>query len=187
MKRHSRILWVSVLFVWVLPFLPCPVAVAQAPPPGEPHGDPGAGELREAIRQFFENRLREELGLTDEQMTAIRPLVEEIEQSRAATRRERMQIVRGLRGGLRDGAEDAELQQLLDRLDRIEDEERARERSVMGRIDERLTVRQRVQFRFFIEAFRRRMEDRIRRLREDRNGGPRREPPGRPLPPPDRP
>lgn len=185
MRRHDRSRWILVLCALLL--LPLPIAVAQAPPPTEPEGDPGVGELREAIRQFFENRLREELGLTDEQLTAIRPLVEEIERSRAAARRERMLTVRSLNLGLRDGADDADLQQLLDRLDGIAGKERARELSVMGRIDERLTVRQRVQFRFFIEAFRRNMEERIRQLRDERERGFGQPPPGRRPPPPDQP
>jgi Spy/CpxP family protein refolding chaperone len=167
--------------------LSAPVVLAQTPPSPAPEGGPAAGELREAIKQFFERRMREELALTDEQMTAMRPLVEEIERSRASTRRERARTVRALREGLRGGASDRELQDRLDRLDRIEDEQRAHERLVMARIDEQLTVRQRVQFRFFIEAFRRRMEDRIRELRSERDGRMRREPLDRRTPPPDRP
>lgn len=180
-SHQSRIIPILLALVVSLP-----IVLAQGPPPPEPDDGPPAGEVREAIKQFFEHRMREELGLTDEQMSAMRPLVDEIERSRAATRRERLQTVRALRGGLRDGAGDAKLQELLDRLGRIEDEERARERSVMTRIDEQLTVRQRVQFRFFIDAFRRRMERRIRELRDERTDAPRGKAPDRRLPPPDR-
>ena len=151
MSRHGLACLIPIL---VALLLSVPVAAAQAPPSPPPADEPAPEEVRQAIMRHFENRMREELGLTDEQMVALRPLVEEIEQSRAATRRERMQTVRALRQGLRGGAGDEELQELLARLERIEDEERSRERAVMSRIDEQLTVRQRVQFRFFIEMFR---------------------------------
>lgn len=164
-----------------------PAALAQAPPPSAPGGEPEPEEVRAAIKQFFERRMREELALTDAQTAAMRPLVAEIEQSRSATHRERASTVRALREGLRNGAGDEELQGLLGRLDRIQDEERARERSVMARVDEQLTVRQRVQFRFFIEAFRRGMERRIREWRGERERGSPRQPPGRRLPPAEQP
>jgi hypothetical protein len=80
--------------------------------------------------------------------------------------------VRSLNRGLRQGASDDELQGLLDRLESIEDEQRAFEKSVQARIDQHLTVRQRVQFRFFAERFRRRLERRIEDLQRERRGGP---------------
>lgn len=184
MKRDLQRRSVLCLVLLPLAFL---AALAQEPPPPEADDEPAAQELRQAIREFFENRLREELALTDDQMTAIRPLVEEIEQSRAQTRRERARAVRSLRAGLREGMSDAELQRWLDRLDSLEVEQRERERAVTARIDERLSVRQRVQFRFFTEAFRRKMEERIRALREEREPPPRRAPLDRRPPPPPRP
>jgi Spy/CpxP family protein refolding chaperone len=153
--------------------LPCVGAssMAQEPPPAQ---EPGAGpideELGQAIREHFLTRLRAELALTDEQMTAVTPLVEEIESVRSRLRRERVKTVRALNRGMEDGAGDAELQGLLDRLDAIEEEQRAAEASVMVRVDEQLTVRQRVQFRFYTERFRRNLERRIEDLRRDRRG-----------------
>jgi len=182
MRDHWR-LHLMVRFIVLV--LAVSAAAAQAPPPPEPGADVPEQELQAAIRQFFEQRMREELALSDEQMTAIRPLVEEIERSRAQTRRERMETVRSLRDGIREGMNDQQLQQLLDGLDRLDEEQRARERSAMARIDEQLSVRQRVQFRFFTEAFRRGMEDRIRELRQGRGRPPARAPlERRPLPPP---
>jgi len=129
----------------------------------------GAAELREAMRQYFENRLRAELALSDEQMAALQPHVRALEQSRAGFREERTQTVRRLRRGLEQGAGDAELQTLLDRLDAIDTEQRAGERGILDEIDQLLSVRQRVEFRFVSEQFRRKLQERIEEMR--RRGG----------------
>ena len=59
-----------------------------------------------------------------------------------------METMRRLRQGLRQGAADAELQAHLDALDRIEIDQRAKERELIGEVDQMLTVRQRVELRF---------------------------------------
>ena len=67
----------------------------------------------------------------------------------------------------------------LDELDRIESEQR--ERSVRAEIEERFSARQRVQFRFFVDSFRRDVQRKVQGLRHERGmrrEGPRREPPG---------
>ena len=146
-------------------------AAAQAGPrvddaPGAP-GDPA---LREAIEQHFVNRLRAELGLTDRQMADIEPLVRESEAARRGARAERGEVVRALRRGLRGGASDGELRALLDRLDDIEQRLHVDQRAAREAIEAHLTVRQQVQFRFFVTAFRRELERRVADMRE--GGGP---------------
>ena len=154
-------------------------AAQQPPPPAEPPTEgpaPRVGaaapdeELGRAIRQHFLTRLRAELALTDEQMEAVAPLVEEIEGTRSRLRRERMQTVRSLQRGMEQGAGDEELQRQLDRLGAIEEEQRLNEAEVMAEIDAQLTVRQRVQFRFYTERFRRNLERRINEMQRDRGG-----------------
>jgi hypothetical protein len=159
------------------------VLLSGGPARGQPDETAGSAdsELRDAMRRLFENRLRSELSLTDEQMTEILPMVESIEQSRHAARRERQDTVRALQEGMREGATDAELQQQLDRLDAIEQTTRAAERDVMQEIDKLLTVRQRVQFRFFTAHFRRQLQNRIQSVRRERmDREDRRRPPRRP-------
>lgn len=156
----------------LLLLLPAAAAPVPAQDTEGPEAGPEGEDLRQAIRRHFSNRLRQELALTDEQMSAILPQVEELEQSRNGMRRERRETVRRLTQGLQRGASDAELQQLLDRLDTIEQDQRKVERTAMARIDEQLSVRQRVQFRFFIERFRKAMQQRIEEFRGD--GPPRR-------------
>jgi hypothetical protein len=178
----KRWLHQGLIVVLLLPASGAAGFLAQAAVPGPSAAAAESGELRDAIREHFANRLRQELALTDEQMVALGPLIDEIESTRAETRRERGAVVRSLTRGLRQGASDEELQALLDRLDAIDERQRAAERSTMSRIDEHLTVRQRVQFRFFAERFRRTLERRIQDLQRERRGGagrPRGGPPGR--------
>jgi len=162
------------------------VAWAQTaePPPGPPGEGPAPAELREAMRQFFQNRLRAELGLTDEQMRELAPALERMEQHRLDSGRRRGETLRELQRGMREGASDAELQALLDRLEADARQTREQEQALFAEIDKSLTVRQRVQFRFFTERFRQELERRVREWR-DRNGE--RESLRRPPPPRERP
>jgi len=126
-----------------------------------------AGELRDAMREYFETRLRSELSLSDDQVEHILPRVQQLEDSKRAAQHERMESVRRLRRGMEQGATDSELQESLDLLDRTENEQWQRERSLLQEIDEVLSTRQRVQLRFFIQRFRRQMQAKIRELRGD--------------------
>lgn len=127
--------------------------------------DATPAELRQAMRQFYENRLRETLQLSDDEMESLRPAIDELEALRRSFREQRSRATRELRDGLRDGARDAELQAQLDRLDALEGDHRQAERAVMARIDEQLSVRRRVQFRFFSERFRRELQRRVQSMR----------------------
>jgi len=144
------------------------LAVAQQPEPEAPPGE----QLREAMRHYLHDQLRLELALSDEQMAQLSPLIERIEDVRSEARRNRGTTLRELRQGMRQGAGDEQLQALLDRLQAIEDEQRVAERSTMTDIDAMLTVRQRVEFRFFIQRFRQELQRRVQQLRRDRMGGP---------------
>jgi len=134
-------------------------------------------ELREAMRDYFQNRLRDELVLTDEQMAEIAPKIERIEQSRAESARSRKATARRLQVGLRQGESDERLQQLLDTLTKIEADQQQTERTTLSEIDALLSVRQRVKLRFFIQGFRRQLQRRVRELQGDRWGPE--SPPGR--------
>lgn len=167
-RARPHILCVMLLALCAAGPLP---AQQQPPPPEDPGGSPD-GELRQAMRRYLHNQLRMELALSDEQMAELSPRIERIEGARSEARRARGTTMRELQRGLREGAGDQQLQTLLDRLDAIEREQREAERSAMAEIDEMLTVRQRVQFRFFIQRFRQELQRRIQQLRRDRMGGP---------------
>ena len=98
--------------------------------PGDAAGDASGGgrELRAAMQDYFENRLRAALSLTDDQVQHILPRVERFEEQKRLSQREIAESVRRLRRGLDQGATDAELRELLERIDRSEREQWERER-----------------------------------------------------------
>ena len=118
-------------------------------------------ELEDRIRERFTSMLRSELALSDNQAEIVLPAMAELEQFKREVGSERREIVRALRTGIRDGASDAELQDLLDRLVQIDDDQRSAERSAMAKIDAELNTRQSVKLRFFVQQFRRRIEERL--------------------------
>jgi len=93
-----------------------------------------------------------------------------MERARTTARRQRTRTVFELRRGLREGTGDEELQSLLEQLERIEQEQRRLERTALEEIDALLTVRQRVQLRFFIERFRRELQRKVQQLRSGEAG-----------------
>jgi len=166
MKHLTRSIVCTLLLLTAVGVAP---AQEESPLGDEPGGPPDA-ELRRAMQEYFHNQLRMELSLSDEQMSQLVPKIERNEQARGEARRERAATVRRLQRGLREGGADDELQSLLDRLDRIEIDQREAERALMKEIDEQLTVRQRVKFRFFIQRFRRELQRRVEQLRRERFG-----------------
>jgi hypothetical protein len=161
-------------------FLTAIPAPAQAPPrePAPGRDDP---ELREALFRYFETRLRVDVGLTDEQVAEVVPRVRAMERERARSLRERRAASMALRRAYREGADDAELESLLNRVEEIERRMRAEIDRLMGEIDTSLTVRQRVEFRAFLHRFRQDVRDRVQKLRGGRpSPGARRAPPERP-------
>lgn len=184
--------WTSRFVLIVLLVFGPAAALGQAPTeptgsPPEPQAAAADEELGQAIRNHYLTRLRSELSLTDEQMNAVTPLVEQIERTRARLRRERGQTAKSLQQGMEKGASDVQLQGLLDHLEAIDEEQRVTEASVLVQIDELLTVRQRVQFRFYTERFRRNLERRINDLQRERRGGRSRGPANRQGLPPEQP
>jgi superfamily I DNA/RNA helicase len=177
MKRRIRALWFAGILLLAMPA----GALAQGPRGDETDRPGPSGELREAMQDYFEKRLRSALSLSDEQVSQILPLVRRLEDSKREVQRARMDSVRRLRRGLEQGASDTELQEQLDRLDRSGREQWETERELIEEVDRVLSTRQRVQLRFFLQHFRREMQEKVGELRGDRQRGrargPRRERP----------
>jgi len=170
---------VTLLLVALLTF-PLALTSAEETPASDDGVDVPAAELRDAMRSYFQNRLRRELALTDDQVAVIVPRIQGLEEAKRESRREKGETARQLHRGLEHGATDGELQALLDRLDAIQLREQEQEREIFAGIDESLSVRQRVQLRFFVQRFRRDMMERMSDIRGERGRGehPRRRPPG---------
>ena len=125
---------------------------------------PSNERLREALVEKFSNGLREQLGLTDRQVEALMPSIREMERSRAAARSDRQAAMRQMRELYRGGGSDAELQAVLDRYEEIQERQRLEQADAQARIDEELTVRQRIEFRMYTQRFRRQLERRLRAI-----------------------
>ena len=121
----------------------------------------GRADLRERIQGKFDNMLRQRLQLSDAQEQAVMPEIHRLEEEKRRFDREKMEIVRELRVGMRDGASDDDLRAMLDRLDDNEAQRRQMVQQAMREIDADLTVRQQVQFRFFVSEFRRELRHRL--------------------------
>jgi len=147
------------------------IAQEQAPPVTDAAaGDP---ELRRALSDYLERRLRADIGLTDEQAATVLPKLEEMQGVQTRVRRDKRTTMQELRRLYEGGATDVELQEGLERLDAIDDGLRSETRQLMAEIDGALTVRQRVGFRFFLIQVREDVQNRMRQMRNRPGGSPR--------------
>jgi hypothetical protein len=145
--------------------------LAQESVRDSPAEDGRDARLRDAMQRYFEKRLRTDLGLSDAQVNKLTPLIRELEQKRNAALRERSAAGQALRRSLKQGGTDRELTRLLERLDRATTRQWEAESSLMPRVDSELSVRQRAQLRFFVQDFRREMQEKVREVRERRGVG----------------
>ena len=120
-------------------------------------------ELQQRIQTKFDNMLREELQLTDQQEQLVMPEIHRLEEAKRSFGRERMGLVRSIREGLRDGASDKELADMMEQLDALELRRVEMEQDALQRINADLSVRQQAQFRFFVDDFRRELRSRLER------------------------
>lgn len=118
--------------------------------------------IGERLRRVFADRLRAEIAMTDEQAGVVLPKLEEVERARTKARREKLAIALDLRRGLRDGAADDELASLLSRFDAVDLRQEKEVRELLAEAEAPLTVRQRVELRFFLVRFKAEVERRLR-------------------------
>ena len=124
--------------------------------------EPASDEsLRGAIRQYFTERLRIELQLTDDQARQLAPALDALERERRRAARERRVLLRRVQVLLRRGGDDHDFQRVLSDLDAMDDDHRRRARTAVQALDPVLTARQRVQLRLFLDRFRVELAQRI--------------------------
>jgi hypothetical protein len=152
--------------------VPLSTAIAQEEAPRATDDTAGDPELRRALSDYLERRLRTDLGLTDEQAATVLPKMEEMRGVQTRARRDKHTTTKDLRRMYEGGATDAELLQGLTRLDAIDDGLRNEIRQLMSEIDGALTVRQRVGFRFFLVQVREDVQNRMRQMQSRRQDNP---------------
>jgi len=142
-------------------------------PPGGPPGGPLDDDLRETITLLMMVRMKRELALSDRQYEQILPKVQEFEQTRAASFRERRSLdeqVRALLG--REGVKDSEYTELVNRMASLDEADRKAEASHLAELRRVLTPRQQAQLIVFRLQFRQWIEGRMRGARQLRGQGP---------------
>ena len=135
------------------------------------------------VDAYIASNLQESLGLTDEQLATLLPLVTRLHQDRRALVHQRLQNLRELRGLLASGtATESQVAQRLAEAKRLENEEPQRLRRDREAVDAALSPLQQAKFRV-LEA---EVEQKIRGLRgrrpgpRGRRGGPGEEAPRQP-------
>jgi Spy/CpxP family protein refolding chaperone len=149
------------------------VSASAAPQEGEPaRRRPPTHDRDEAVRMvdaYIAGKLKESLGLTDQQVEKVLPLVTQLHRERRESVHRRIQSLRELRRLLASGtATEAEVDRKLLELKRLENEEPLRLRRNREAVDAAFTPLQQAKFRV-LEA---EVEQKIRSLRRGRAGRP---------------
>ena len=135
----------------------------RRPPP------PDRDEAFRMVDAYIAGRLKESLGLNDQQVAKVLPLVTQLHRDRREGLHRRMQGLREMRRLLASGAAtEAEVEQKLLELKRLENDEPLRLRRDREAVDAALTPLQQAKFRV-LEA---EVEQKIRSLRHGRPGRP---------------
>jgi len=162
-------------------------AAAQEGRPERPDGKSSRGpreEISRMVDAYVAEHLQERIGLSDEQVERVLPLVRRLNADRRRFAERRIRALHQMRRMMKAGtANDARVASLLQELKAAEAEEPAVIRADHDAVDALLTPVQQVQFRILeaeIEHRLRQVMARIRGERRDRSGGPRREDSPRP-------
>jgi len=127
----------------------------------------GRDDMRETITLLMMVRMKNELGLTQQQYEQVLPRVEERERSRRENLRARREKVQKLRESLaREGAKDAEFTESVEALLALDESDRKQEVSLVSDLRKILTPRQQAQLVLFRQRFRQWMEGRMRDAQE---------------------
>ena len=146
------------------------------PPPGDGSGgDPqGGSEMRKSLALFFVHRARVEIGLADDQVLKLLPLVEKVEESRRASVERRSEFAQQLRR-LADNpaAREDEVMPLIRLIDKEEERARLEQDRIREEMLALFTPQQRAKFVLFAHRFRGTLEQKLRDFhRGERGSGP---------------
>ena len=140
-------------------------------PPGpapHPHGLAGDPEIQELIQTVMAARLAKALELDDEQTVLVVRRFSEFREKMSALKRERQELVKQLRMGLREGAPEDELEAKLDELMAHDAEVAEFKRTAYDKASAGLTISQRAKLYVFLSDFESDMRRLIQKARERR-------------------
>jgi hypothetical protein len=155
------------------------------PPPGlqrrgGPPEGPSIAEIERYLDRFELHQAQRALGMDDAAFAPVGQRMQRIQNLRRRQRAQRLLALGDLRDAVETGRVDEDAAGMAARLAELGDlgVRHAQElRRALQALDALLTVRQRVQFRLFLERFERQKVDLVLRARQGRGGAP---PPGPP-------
>ena len=161
----------------------CLIGAPLAAPRQEPIGDDTRREeIEDTIEIYMIAKLKRTLGLSEAQEKEVVPIVEALSASRREVNRQRRLTLMKLRPLVEEEpADQREIARLLTSLDEMDRKHRETEMEAQERIRASLSPVQQARLLFFQERFRRELQDRLRRLQQDRGAvpdRPHRAPPG---------
>ncbi|TVP49474.1 MAG: hypothetical protein EA350_02025 [Gemmatimonadales bacterium] len=153
------------------PALGAAEVLAQQSRPGSTSASETRQEMMARIQRDFERRMSRELGLSPDEMAAVRTIMGEFRSTRGEMMRERFQLRQALERHAEAGGSEAEARRLLDRSRALRAREVDVQRSEEDRLLEVLSVSQLLRLHQLREDF----SESIRRMEAQagaRRGGP---------------
>jgi Spy/CpxP family protein refolding chaperone len=130
----------------------------------------GGDDMRETITLLMMVRMKNELGLSQQQYEQVLPKVEERERSRQTNFRSRRERLAKLREVLaREGAKDSEFTEAVESILALDEADRRQDESFVADMRRILSPRQQAQLLIFRQRFRQWIEGRMRDAQELRH------------------
>ena len=132
---------------------------------------PNQTEVERMMEAYVLSKIQESLELDDDQYGRMAVAQKNLQQARREYRRDRMSVLRKMRQTLRQNrGGDEELTDLLGQLETLKDEFAAKEKAGYDAIDDILDVRQRARYRILEQEIQRRLQQMLRRVRNQGQG-----------------
>jgi hypothetical protein len=143
---------------------PPPVGAPAAAP--QPPGDVGNPNIRELIEEVMAARLAKELALNDEQTVLLIRRVSEFRDEINTVRKQRQDLFKALKTGLRSGEPDTQIEGRLKELIAQDEKLAALKKAMYERASAGLPVAQRAKLYVFVNEFESDMRKLVQRARE---------------------
>ena len=159
----------SAVLVLAVLVLACVLGPTASPAGAAPMRGERSDDMRETITLLMLTRMKNELGLSQQQYEQVVPRVEERERSRQANFRSRRERLNKLREILaREGTKDSEFTEAVEGILALDEADRRLDESFVSDMRHILTPRQQGQLVIFRQRFRQWIEGRMRDAQEIR-------------------
>ncbi len=129
-------------------------------------GPPDKNDPREIIEKVRMYRLTQELDLTTDQAVKFFPKLNEIRKTEQKFFEDRLEIIKELKGLLKNNAADNDLTAVIDRFKSIQEEKQQAQAKIMDEMRDILSPLQQARYLVFQEEFEREIREVIKAVRE---------------------